>query len=131
MELAIERLAVLYFLIMSLSHILQPRAWAEFFTYLRQKGVVGVFITGFIHLPFGVLVAAFHNVWTGIPAILTVIGWGQVCKGTLYFLFPQVGMWSLSHVSVERAKNFVIAGIVMLAITIILAIPVVAFSWKD
>jgi len=106
----------------------QPRGWVDFFIYLRQKGVIGVFITAFIHLPFGVFVVAFHNNWTGIPAILTVIGWGLVCKGTLYFIFPSVGLWSLSHVSVERTWHFVIAGAVMLGITIVLALPLIAYS---
>jgi hypothetical protein len=128
MEMSVLKLSVLSFLIISLSHIVQPRAWVDFFIYLRQKGVTGVFITAFIHLPFGVFVVAFHNVWTGIPAILTVMGWGLVCKGTLYFIFPRVGLLSLSHVSVERTRDFVIAGAVMLGLTIVLALPLFAFG---
>ena len=46
MERAIEILAALFFLAISLSHILQPRAWVEYFTWLREKGRAGMFVEG-------------------------------------------------------------------------------------
>jgi len=55
-EIAIQRMAIVCFLIIGLSHIVQARAWAEFFIYLRGKGLIGVFIVAFIHLPMGVLI---------------------------------------------------------------------------
>ena len=128
MEIAIERLAVLCLLIFGLSHIVQPRAWAELFVHLRSKGVIGVFITAFIHLPLGALVVSFHNVWTGIPSLLTVLGWCWVIKSTLYFVFPRVGLWSLSKVSVERASGFVVAGVVMVVLALIIAFPLMAYD---
>ncbi len=130
MEIAIEKLAVLCLFIFGLSHIVQPRAWAEFFIYLRQKGVIGVYITAFIHLPLGALIVSFHNVWTGIPALLTVLGWCWVIKSTLYFVFPKVGMWGLSHVSVERASHFVVAGVVSLVLALIIAFPLLAYGFN-
>jgi len=35
-----------------------------------------------------------------------------VLKGTLYFLFPAIGMKSIGRVRMERAHEFVIAGVV-------------------
>jgi hypothetical protein len=127
METAIERLAVLCLTIIGLSHIAQPRGWAEFFIYLRSKGVVGVFATAFIHLPLGALVVSFHNTWTGIPALLTVLGWCWVIKSTLYFVLPKVGLWSLARVNVEKSHHFVFAGVVLLVLAAIIAVPLFAY----
>src|SRR3989304_3539843 len=110
METAIERFTVLSYLVIGLSHILQPRAWVRFFVNLREKGEAGIFVVAFLHLPFGLLIVSCHNVWTGIPAVVTVLGWANVIKGTLYFLVPAVGMKSIGRVRMERAPEFVIAG---------------------
>jgi len=111
-EIAIERFTVLSYFVICLSHILQPRAWVQFFVDLREKGKAGIFVVAFLHLPIGLLIVSFHNVWTGIPAVVTVVGWANVLKGTLYFLFPAIGMTTIGRVRMERAHEFVIAGAV-------------------
>ena len=92
MEIAIEKFAVICFFLFGISHIVQPRSWAEFFIRLREKGTTGSFINGWIHFPLGALIVAFHNVWQGIPALLTVLGYAWVIKGFIYFVFPQYGL---------------------------------------
>jgi hypothetical protein len=111
MELAIQRLAIVAFFVIGLSHIFQPRAWAQFFIDIREKGVTGAFISAFIHFPLGALIVAFHNVWQGWPMILTLIGYGLVLKSFVYFVFPERAMKSLSRVSLERSWEFIAAGI--------------------
>src|SRR5262245_28174583 len=66
MEQSTELLATILFLGIGLSHLLQPLAWVEFFTWLRQRGRAGVFVEGFMCLGFGALIVAFHNVWSGM-----------------------------------------------------------------
>ena len=75
MEIAIERLVALSCFVIGLSHIVQPRAWAELFIDWRSKGTTGVFYTGLLHFNIGALVVAFHNVWRGLPMIVTLLGW--------------------------------------------------------
>jgi len=123
MESGVHKLAVICFLIVGLSHIVQPRTWVDFFISLREKGKIGVFITAFIHLPLGVLIVGFHNVWTGIPCILTVMGWCWVLKSFLYFVFPSVGLRGLALVSVEHAGRFRIAGVFLLVLGLVLSYP--------
>ena len=43
---------------------------------------------------------------------MTVLGWANVLKVTLYFLFPAIGMKSIGRVRMERAHEFVIASVV-------------------
>lgn len=121
MERAIQILGVIHFLIIGLSHILAPRAWADFFIRLRERGEAGVFVVGFMSLGFGSIIVAFHNVWSGIPAVLTFIGWAQVVKALVYFCFPAFGLKRLEVVSVERARMFVYPGIVLVILGGLLA----------
>ena len=71
MERAIEIFAVIHLGVMGLSHILAPKAWIEFFIRLREKGHPGVFAVGFMSLFFGSIIAAFHNVWSGLGSYST------------------------------------------------------------
>ena len=117
MERAIEILAAIQFFVIGLSHLLQPRVWVEFFTWLRGKGHAGVFVNGFLSLTFGSLIVAFHNVWTGLPAVLTVIGWAQLVKALVSFVMPQWGMRGLQRVSYDRTRDFVGGGVFFLALS--------------
>ncbi|MFN2563748.1 MAG: hypothetical protein ABR499_01885 [Gemmatimonadaceae bacterium] len=67
-ERAIELYAAVNFLVIGLSHLLQPRAWVDFFVWLRTKGHTGVFLNGMLSLAFGSIIVAFHNVWAGLEA---------------------------------------------------------------
>lgn len=116
MESAIEKIGAICFVVIGISYILQSRVWAQYFILFREKGEVGSFLTAFLHLPMGALIVSFHNVWHGIPLVLTLIGWGYVLKSLLYFSYPQHGVRMLSRVSLERSWEFIIPGVVMLAL---------------
>jgi len=116
MESSIQLFAAINFLVIGVSHILAPRAWAGFFDLLRQKGEPGVFVVAFLSLVFGSIVVAFHNVWYGLPIVLTLVGWGQVLKAVLYFAFPSFGLRRIAMASPERAQLFVYGGFFSLAL---------------
>jgi uncharacterized protein YjeT (DUF2065 family) len=116
METSVEKLTALFFLVTGLSHIFAPRAWIRFFIMLREKGEVGSLLNGLVHFPLGAFVVAFHNVWHGIPMMVTIIGWGLVIKSTIYFVYPPHGVRMLGTVSLERSWHFVVAGILSVAV---------------
>ena len=70
MEKSIEVLVIILFGVVGLSHLLQPRAWVEFFILLRGKGEAGAFVDGLLNLPIGALIVVFNNRWSGIPLAL-------------------------------------------------------------
>jgi hypothetical protein len=125
MEIAIEKFAIISFLVIGLSHMLAPRAWVEFFIAIRQQGQAGYLINAFIHFPVGALIVSMHNVWHGIPMVLTILGWGWVIKGFLYFCFPKYMIRGLSLVSPERANRFVIAGAVLVSLAGLIGYPMI------
>lgn len=110
LEAAVQLYAIVNFIIIGLSHILAPRAWAQFFDILRKKGEPGVFVVAFLSLGFGSIIVAFHNVWSGLPLVLTILGWGQVLKALIYFAFPSFGLRRMEMASPDRAHLFVYAG---------------------
>ncbi len=118
---AIQVYALVNFAIIGVSHAVQPRAWAEFFVALRERKEVGVFATAFLSLAFGSLIVAFHNVWSGIPLIVTLLGWGQVLKELIYFAFPAFGLRQLARVSPERAHLFIAPGVLFIGLAGLLA----------
>ena len=117
MEVAVTKLAIICFFINGMSHIFQPRVWARFFIQLRSMDEVGSFLNALLHLPLGVLIVSFHNVWNGLPLILTLIGWGLVFKSSIYFLFPRLGMKILGRVSLENSSEFAVAGLFSVGIS--------------
>jgi hypothetical protein len=116
MERAVQIFAVVQFLIMGLSHIVRPRAWSEFFLLLRSKGVAGAFLNGFLSLGVGSVIVAFHQVWSGIPPILTLIGWAQVLKSFLIFVVPGYAEKSLEKAPIDNPRSFIAAGTVLIAV---------------
>jgi uncharacterized protein YjeT (DUF2065 family) len=119
METSVEKLTALFFLVTGLSHIFQPRVWVKFFIMLREKQEVGSLLNGLLHFPLGAFIVAFHNVWPpaiGMPTIVTVFGWSLLIKGTLYFICPRLGVRMLSTVSMERSWQFVVAGVMSMAV---------------
>lgn len=117
MEIAVMRLAAVCFFVVGVSHIVRPRAWAQFFIKMRGRGEVGSFLNALLHFPLGVIIVSFHNVWTGLPVVLTVAGWGLVLKSFIYFVFPSHGLRVLGRVTPERSAGFVVAGVFSLALS--------------
>ena len=117
MELAVTKLAIICFFVIGVSHITCPRVWAQFFIDMRSKGEVGSFLNALLHFPLGVLIVSFHNVWHGLPVVLTLIGWGLVVKSFIYLVFPGHGVKMLSRISMERSWESVTAGVFSIGIS--------------
>ena len=120
MEAAIQIFALINLAVIGISHVVRPRAWVAFFEWMKGKGEAGVFATAFLSLGFGSIIVAFHNVWSGIPIVLTLLGWAQILKALVYFTWPSYGLRKLQLVSEERANLFIIPGIAFVAIAALL-----------
>ena len=125
MERAIAIFAIVHLTIIGISHITAPGAWVAFFVKLREQGHRGVFVVGFLSLGFGSIIVAFHQVWSGWPLVLTLLGWAQIVKAGLYFIFPAFGLKKLQRVSPERSRDFIYAGAGLLVIAALIAVPLV------
>lgn len=114
MEQAIQTFAAINFLVIGLSHVVAHRAWAEFFILLHRQGRPGAFANGFLSLLMGTLIVAFHNVWSGIPVVLTVLGWSFVLKAAVVFVVPDWGLRSIGRVRRENSRMFMVPGVILI-----------------
>lgn len=121
MERAAEVFAVVNLAVIGVSHIAQPRVWVEFFVLLRERGRAGVIFNGMLSLMFGSILAAFHNVWSGLPMIVTLLGWAQVVKGLISLVAPSIGLKKMMRVSMDRAWEFQVAGVALVALAALIA----------
>jgi hypothetical protein len=126
MEKSVEVLAVILFGVLGLSHILQPRAWAEFFILLRGKRQAGVFVDGFLNLPLAAIIIAFHSVWSGLPLVLTVVGWCLLLKSVIRLCAPKLALRMMAEISVERSWGFQVAGTALVALASVIAYGIYA-----
>ena len=126
MERSVEVLAIVLGGILGLSHILQPKAWVDFFILLRSKGQPGAFVDGFLNLPLGGVIVGFHNTWSGIPLVLTLVGWGLLIKSVIRFCAPKLALRMMARVSVERSWEFQVAGTALVALAALLGYGVYA-----
>ena len=116
MEQATERFAAISYLVIGLSHLFRPRAWAVYFQTLARYGTAGAFLEGFVLLNFGAIIVGFHNVWHGPATVLTVIGWAQVLKGLGRFVAPEFAVRIMAQATLERAWMFQVAGMMALVL---------------
>ena len=117
MEQGIRAFVAVNFFVMGLSHVVQHRAWAEFFVHLHGLGRPGAFANGFLSLVTGTLIVSFHNVWSGFPMVVTLLGWSMVLKATVVFIFPEAGLRSMASVGLENSRRFQIPGAIMIAVS--------------
>ena len=126
MERSVEVVAMILFGIIGFSHIVQPRAWVEFFILLRGNGEAGAFVDGFLNLPLGGVIVGFHNTWSGIPVVLTLVGWCLLIKGLIRFCAPKQALRMMARVSVERSWEFQVAGAALVVLAGLLGYGVYA-----
>jgi len=124
MERALEIFAVVHLTVIGLSHIVFHRAWAEFFVWLTARGRSGAFANGFMSLAFGSMVVAFHQVWSGLAMVLTIVGVLSLVKAANCFLRPDLALRSMARATPERSREFIGAGVVALAIAAVTAAAV-------
>ena len=120
MEDAVEVLVVINFSIIGLSHVFQHRAWAKFFVLLAKQGHAGAFANGLLTLGIGSLIVAFYSVWTGVPVLVTLIGWAYIVKSAAIFLVPEWGLRSMRRVQPDNSLHFRVAGILMIVVAAII-----------
>jgi hypothetical protein len=116
MERSVEVFAIIVFGILGFSHILQPEAWAEFFVLLSSKRELGAFVDGLLNLPLGAIIVGFHNTWSGMPLVLTLVGWALLVKSLIRFCAPKLALRVMARVSLERAWEFQVAGAGLVAL---------------
>lgn len=116
----IQALLSIPFLLMGVSHIVQPKMWIEFFSYLHSLGFVGVMFRTFsLELIPAISLVTFHLVWSGPELVLTIYGLLLMLKISLSLVLPNVGLKSLALANQTHNFHFRAAGIVLIFLSLI------------
>ena len=122
MEQGIEKLAALVLTLTCVSHIAAPRAWAVLFERIRAGGETAGLGIAAINLPLGLMIVAFHNVWSGWGLLITLIGWALLLKGAVHLMFPALTHRTLKMPGegAQAESRYRLAGWLMLPLALLL-----------
>ena len=121
METGLQIAFAIQFAAFGLAHLLRPGPLIQFFVMLSPRREAGVVCIALLSLCTGSFLVAFHNIWSGIPILLTLFGWAQLLKGAGYLLFPAFGLRQIERPTPERTNLFRVPGIPLLVMSALLA----------
>jgi hypothetical protein len=74
----------------------------RFFERVAAQGETAGIYNGLLHLPLGLVIAAFHPVWEGPGLAVTLIGWALLAKAAAQLCSPALARRSLALATGER-----------------------------
>jgi uncharacterized protein YjeT (DUF2065 family) len=74
-----------------------------------------IFLSGLLVLLAGVAIVRVHNVWTGWPIIVTVLGWLAIVSGLVRMWFPQAAA-PMAEAFAGSTAGLLVGGVVVLAL---------------
>jgi len=101
------------FLLVGLSHAVQPQLWIRFFAELKRTGMAAAIIPMYT-LPVALVLVVGHNVWAwGWPLFLTIVGWGMLIKCSLYAVVPGLADRVIESKMAKSPRSYQIVGAIM------------------
>lgn len=116
MELAVERIAALSFILIGLSHLAAPAAWAELFAAWRAEGRTGGLKNGLLNAPFALLIPGFHQLYAWPHILITITGWLLLIKTATHLLTPAWSIHNQARVDTGEPWRYRVAGLFALAL---------------
>ena len=109
----IQALLAPIFLLIGLSHLIQPRLWVRFFQRLERTELAAAIIPMYT-LPVGLLLIVGHNIWIwDWPLFLTIAGWMMTLKSALYLLIPIAADRMLASRLAKTERSYQVAGAII------------------
>ncbi|HZZ19711.1 MAG TPA: hypothetical protein VFE25_10100 [Opitutaceae bacterium] len=121
---AIEIFALLNFLIVGLSLVSQPAAWAKYFAWMRRNAEGGAVIYGLFCVLWGSLIVSFHREWTGLLVVLPLFGALQLIEGFVFLIAPSVGLRLMSPFNETNLGLFRLLGVIALVLAAIILVAI-------
>lgn len=119
MVLAIQFAVGICCFVIGLSMLFHRFDWLAWLDGLRHKGKPETLVIGMTGLFISSLILGFHQVWSGVPLIVTLIGLIGVIEGTVYLLCPSMFPKMLACL-VPHSRFFVLWGILATVLGVII-----------
>lgn len=94
-------------IVLGITQLSATHIWQSYYGFLSAQGVNGVRLNGLVSLAIGGLIVSFHNVWSGPPVLLTLIGWLLLAESALCLIVPNAGLTGLSEMEHETRGRVV------------------------
>ena len=88
MSTLIAKIASIVFVCVGLAGLFNKKLYLQVGNDMfKNAGLTLVYV--FIEMVLSFFVVAYHNIWTGWPVIITVLGWMGLLEGALIIVFPK------------------------------------------
>lgn len=89
LSIVIEQIFAFYLLIIGISLIFYQKSWTSILSKVL-KTEDSMMACGMKELLVGLIIVAFHNIWTySYAVIVTLVAWGMIIEGSLILLAPK------------------------------------------
>lgn len=104
MDIVLAKILGLYFLLMGLAFIFNPKRLRDLYEATLKSDTVLIF-GGVTAILLGAVIVALHNVWVfGWPVIITLLGWWSLIKGFGIVVCPRFA--SLFSFMLQKPESF-------------------------
>lgn len=90
MVMLVQKLSVLFILILSLSMVLNTGQWLSYARGIMSSSGKGIPLS-LIMLTVGLLIVLNHNLWTSeVTILVSLFGWLMVVYSALFLIYPRI-----------------------------------------
>jgi len=121
MEMLVEKVAAAVLCMVGVSLLTSTPFWIAYYKRVVEMGHKGVRLNGTVSLVVGMTVILLHNVWSGVPVLLTLLGWLLVAESVICFLVPEMALTGFKSMKEEhQVRVYQGTGTALLALSILL-----------
>ena len=99
--------------------ILTNRAHFEKAAAEIEAGAGLFYLSGVLAFAFGAVIVAIHNIWSGWPVLITLLGWAGILKGALRIAAPDYSRAVIARL-IASPNTITGSGLVALALGVYL-----------
>lgn len=111
---AIEVFYGVWILVLGISLLTAHQQWKKLISSWLQNPEQ-YFILAFVFMPIGLFTIMFHNIWSGLSIIVSVLGWIVTIKAITIFCFPTL-IYKFIDTSLLKRKMFLAVAVIYLLI---------------
>ncbi|MGC9598952.1 MAG: hypothetical protein ABSE18_01040 [Minisyncoccia bacterium] len=119
--IVIAQILGIFFALVGISIVIRSKATAAAMEEsVQNKGIL--WLWGFLAVLIGAVIVVLNNMWTsGLPLLVTIIGWMALIKGAFIFFFPDA--------SVSLYRKFNKGGVLVFCGVVALILGLVLLYW--
>ncbi len=83
----VARALTIIYLSVGIGMLFNKNYYKKFFDNMYNE-MTALYVGGFMATITGLAIISYHNIWTGWPILVTIVGWLALIKGVMILLLP-------------------------------------------